>query len=175
MDTIRPVTTDDVEELTALLVRNRDFLAPWEPLRDDDYFTVPTQRALLENVLDEQEAGRRLSLAIVDDTRIVGRIDLSGITRGALQSASIGYWVAADRNGRGFAGRAVAEVAALAFGMLNLHRLQAETLPENAASQRVLERNGFTRFGTAPEYLWIAGRWRDHHLYHRLNPEWRPV
>ncbi len=35
----------------------------------------------------------------------------------------------------------------------------------NVASQRVLERNGFVRFGLAPEYLNIDGRWQDHILY----------
>ncbi|HJE57352.1 MAG TPA: GNAT family N-acetyltransferase [Nocardiopsis listeri] len=174
METTRPVTVDDAEELTALLLDNREFLAPWEPLHDEEYFTVAVQRALLESALVEHANGRRLPLAIVDGGRIVGRINLSGITRGGLQSAAVGYWVAADSNGRGIATRAVAEVVELAFGELHLHRLQAETLPENAASQRVLERNGFTRFGVAPEYLRIAGKWRDHHLFHRINRDWRP-
>ena len=171
----RLVTVDDVEELTAVLIRNREFLAPWEPLRDDAYFTIRTQRALVENALAEHEAGRTVPLAIIDAGRLVGRINLSGIRRGGLQSGAVGYWVAADSNGRGLATEAVAEVVALAFGELNLHRVQAETLPENAASQRVLERNGFTRYGTVPEYLRIDGRWRDHVLHHRLNRDWRPA
>lgn len=174
METTRLVTVDDAEELTALLVRNRRFLAPWEPLHDDDHFTLPVQRALLESALADHGNGRRLPLVIVDEGRIVGRLNLSGITRGGLQSAAIGYWVAADSNGRGIATKAVTEAVERAFGELNLHRLQAETLPENTASQRVLERNGFTRFGVAPEYLRIAGKWRDHHLFHRINRDWRP-
>ncbi|WP_017603616.1 GNAT family N-acetyltransferase [Nocardiopsis alkaliphila] len=171
----RLVTVDDAEELAETLARNRGFLAPWEPLRDDAYFTIPTQRALLENALAEHEVGRTLPLAIVEEGRLVGRINLSGIRRGGLQSGAVGYWVAADSNGRGLATEAVAEVVELAFGPWNLHRVQAETLPENIASQRVLERNGFTRYGTVPEYLRIAGRWRDHVLFHRINRDWRPL
>ena len=49
----------------------------------------------------------------------------------------------------------------VAFGELGLHRLQAETLLDNVASQKVLERNGFVRIGMAPTYLKIAGRWQD--------------
>ena len=56
----------------------------------------------------------------------------------------------------------------LAFGELGLHRVQAATLPHNAASQRVLTNNGFALIGVAPRYLRIAGRWQDHLLFQRL-------
>jgi [ribosomal protein S5]-alanine N-acetyltransferase len=59
---------------------------------------------------------------------------------------------------------------AVAFLELGLHRIEAGTLLANIASQRVLERNGFVRFGVAPEYLNIAGRWQDHAIYQVLNP-----
>jgi ribosomal-protein-alanine N-acetyltransferase len=39
------------------------------------------------------------------------------------------------------------------------------------ASQRVLERNGFVRYGLAPAYLEIAGRWQDHVMYQALAPD----
>ncbi|MFJ4296180.1 GNAT family N-acetyltransferase [Curtobacterium sp. NPDC089689] len=82
----------------------------------------------------------------------------------------MGYWVRGDRLRRGHATTAVRLAVAHAFGRLGLHRVQAETLPENVASQRVLERNGFVRFGTAPEYLRIAGEWRDHVMFQVLAP-----
>jgi [ribosomal protein S5]-alanine N-acetyltransferase len=53
----------------------------------------------------------------------------------------------------------------VAFEELGLHRVQAATLLDNVRSQRVLERNGFVRFGVAPTYLNISGRWQDHALY----------
>lgn len=77
--------------------------------------------------------------------------------------------MSAARNGRGVATAAVGATVELAFHQLQLHRLQAGTLVHNAASQRVLERNGFVRFGLAPGYLHIAGRWQDHVLFQRLN------
>jgi [ribosomal protein S5]-alanine N-acetyltransferase len=59
----------------------------------------------------------------------------------------------------------VRDIVGVAFGELNLHRVQAETLVYNVRSQRVLEHNGFVRIGMAPAYLNIAGRWQDHILY----------
>jgi ribosomal-protein-alanine N-acetyltransferase len=55
-----------------------------------------------------------------------------------------------------------------AFGELGLHRVQAGTLVHNHGSRRVLQRNGFARFGLAERYLRIAGEWQDHVLWQRL-------
>ena len=52
-------------------------------------------------------------------------------------------------------------MTALGFNELGPHRVQAETLIPNARSQRVLERVGFVRDGTAPEYPKITGRGHD--------------
>lgn len=75
-----------------------------------------------------------------------------------------------SHNGRGLASAAVADAVRVAFDELRLHRLQAETLLHNTASQRVLAWNGFQPFGIAPSYLKIAGRWQDHILFHLFNP-----
>jgi [ribosomal protein S5]-alanine N-acetyltransferase len=101
---------------------------------------------------------------------VLGRITLNNIVRGAFQSCSLGYWVRSSANGRGHATAAVALMLRTAFTDLGLHRVEAGTLVHNAASQRVLERNGFERFGLAPQYLRIAGRWQDHVLFQVLAP-----
>ncbi|MEH1097778.1 GNAT family N-acetyltransferase [Micromonospora sp. CPCC 205561] len=167
----RLISPDDAPALTERLRENRDFLAPWDPLRDDAFFTLDAQRDAIAQALQAYDRGTMVPLAIVDaDDRLIGRINVNGITRGAFQSAAIGYWVGASHNGRGVATGAVAEVAELAFGELGLHRLQAETLIHNTASQRVLTRNGFVPYGIAPQYLKIAGEWQDHILYQLLAP-----
>ena len=71
--------------------------------------------------------------------------------------------------GQGLATKAVASVRRIAFGRLGLHRIEAGTLERNVRSQRVLERNGFERFGLAPRYLRIDGRWQDHILFQVIN------
>lgn len=58
----------------------------------------------------------------------------------------------------------------LAFDELRLHRVQAETLPSNLPSQRVLQRVGFVHYGSAPSYIQIAGRRQDNLLYQLLTP-----
>lgn len=170
MPVTRLVSENDAQALTALLVANREFLAPWEPDRQDSYFTVARQREIISRQLADY--GREVTVPLVitdEDGSVAGRITMNGVTRGAFQSATIGYWVSRDRNGRGLATAAVADVIACAFRELGLHRLQAETLLHNTASQRVLSQNGFRPFAIAPSYLKIAGRWQDHIMFHLLS------
>jgi len=166
----RLITLDDAAALASLLRVNREFLAPWEPVRPEEYFTVEGQQAVVREALDACERGTTLPHVIVDDTgAVIGRITLNGIVRGPFRSCSMGYWLSADANGRGYATRAVRELVRTAFEELELHRVQAETLLDNVRSQRVLERTGFVRIGMAPGYLAIAGRWQDHFIYQTLN------
>jgi ribosomal-protein-alanine N-acetyltransferase len=163
---IRPITPGDAPVLAQLLRDSRDFLAPWEPARSEDYFTADGQRAFISRALAHREQGAGFPYAILGESgRVAGRINLNDVVRGPFQSASLGYWVNAADNGRGLATAAVREIIGLAFGKLGLHRIQAGTLPHNVRSQRVLARNGFTRIGLAPAYLRIEGRWQDHLLY----------
>lgn len=170
MTSCRLITPDDAPALAQLLRLNRDFLAPSEPLRSDDYFTEDTQRIVIQDALREHEQGRNLPLVIVDEEAcLIGRITLNGIVRGAFQSCSVGYWVSQSEGGCGVASAALKQVISVAFGELGLHRIQGETLLDNFASQKVLDRNGFVRVGMAPDYLKIAGRWQDMILYQLIN------
>src|ERR1022692_1911802 len=125
----RLVTLDDVPVLAQLLGVNRGFLAPWEPVRGDGYFTADGQRAVIRDALERHEGGSALPHVVLDKHgRVVGRVTLSEIVRGAFQSCSLGYWVSAPGNGRGLATAAVRDITRVAFGEHGLHRIQAATL-----------------------------------------------
>jgi [ribosomal protein S5]-alanine N-acetyltransferase len=170
--TTRPLSLDDAAALTAIVREDRDFLAPWEPSRTESWFTEDGQREEIRVKLEQQARGLVVPHVVLDDDdEVVGRINLNNVVRGAFESCSVGYSIRAAANGRGHATAAVAAMLRVAFGELGLHRVEAGTLVHNAASQRVLERNGFVRFGLAPQYLRIAGRWQDHVLFQLLAPE----
>ena len=174
---IRVVAEDDASALAEVLGRNRTFLAPWDPVRDDAYFTVDGQRDLLASSLRRHRHGLDWPGVITVDAAPVGRVNLNNVIRGAFCSADLGYWVDQARSGCGVATAAVGAVVRLAFTELDLHRVQAGTLLHNRGSQKVLERNGFMPIGVAPRYLHIAGRWQDHLLFQRLadDPSNRPT
>ncbi|WP_165069925.1 GNAT family N-acetyltransferase [Marisediminicola senii] len=167
---IRLVHLDDDEALAELLDHNRGYLAPWEPVRDSDYFSVAGQHADIEMALVRHARGEVMPFVVLNDHgEVAGRITLSNIARGPLQSCTMGYWVAEDQTGKGLATEAVRAATACAFTEVGLHRVQAETLLANVASQKVLAKNGFKQYGLAPEYLKIAGVWQDHLMFQRLN------
>lgn len=165
----RLVRLTDAAEMAELYAANREYLAPWDPARPEGFFTVEGQAEVLAAQLSDHARGVGEPRAVVEGGRIVGRINLSGIVRRAFRSAIVGYWIDRGHAGRGLAGAALAEMVRVAFDELDLHRLEAGTLPHNLASQAVLARNGFERFGYAPRYLQIAGRFQDHVLFQRLN------
>lgn len=165
---LRLLRTGDAEALVAAYEKNREHLAPWDPARPDDYYTADWHVADIERSLGVHAAGNGLPLVIASGDRIVGRVNLTSIVRGPLQSAVLGYWLDADLNGRGIVSAAVAAVIRIARDELGLHRLEAGTLVHNDASQRVLAKAGFEQFGLAPKYLRIAGEWQDHKLFQIL-------
>jgi RimJ/RimL family protein N-acetyltransferase len=55
----------------------------------------------------------------------------------------------------------------------DITRIQAETHTENSASQRVLEKAGFTREGTKRQASFVRGQWQDDVLFSILREEWK--
>lgn len=172
------LSSADVPALVELEMRNREQLLVGAPRRDEEWFTEAGQRTALAHALAAKETGLGIPLGIrllaEGRSRLVGRLTISGITRGAFQSASLGYWVDDVETGRGIATHAVHLATALAFGGLGLHRLQAEVQVGNEASVRVLERCGFTEYGLAPDYLRLGDGWADCRLFQRVHDGWAP-
>lgn len=167
--TIRPAARADAADVAALLVTQRAHLAPWDPRREPAFYTRDGQRSRLSRAERERAAGTSFRFLIREDGELAGEVSLTNVVRRSFQSANLGYWVAAERCGRGIATAAVRAVCALAFDELGLHRLEAGTMLHNVGSQIVLDRNGFTPFGVAVDYLRIAGAWRDHVLFQRTS------
>lgn len=165
---VRVLRLSDAERLGAAYQRNREHLAPWEPCRNEKFFTMAGQTASIESKLSLFIAGSGVPWVLLDEERIVGVMTLSGIVRGPFLSAHLGYWVDKEYNGRGIGTAAVAYAVGTARTELGLHRLQAATLPNNAASQKILRRSDFEEIGLAPAYLKLAGSWQDHILYQRI-------
>lgn len=166
--TLTLVSDADAPALAAAYQRNRNYLAPWEPLRPDAFFTGDGQRSIIDAKLALFQAGSEVPWVLADGERIIGTITLTGIVRGPFLSANLGYWIDGEYAGRGLGTAAVTAVVETARERLGLHRIQAATLLHNAASQRILDKSGFAQIGLAPRYLKIAGRWQDHLLFQRI-------
>jgi ribosomal-protein-alanine N-acetyltransferase len=164
---IDELKAEDGTALAAAYSRNRKHLERWEPTRDEDFFTEDGQLIAVAAQLSAVGAGMLAAWVLWYGDEVVGRVNLNNIVLGVLRSASVGYWVAEDHGGQGLASGAVEFACAQAQGR-GLHRVEAGTLLDNDASQRVLERCGFELIGTATRYLFINGAWQDHRLYQRI-------
>ena len=115
-----------------------------------------------------------VSAAIVLAYVLLGGLTLGEIRRGVSQTATLGYWMGAPHAGKGYMTRAVRAAALYGFKQLRLHRIEAACVVANAASARLLIKNGFQREGRARAYLKINGVWHDHELFALLDTDTLP-
>jgi ribosomal-protein-alanine N-acetyltransferase len=171
---LRESMEGDAPVFLDLILRNRDFLQPFEPRRPDGWFTLDGVRAELARAARDRRSDAAFSFGIWEreSGALVGRVTLANVVRGAWQNATLGYFVGEQWGRRGYATWAVREALAFAFGWANLHRVQAAVMPRNRASVRVLEKNRFRREGRANRYLRINGIWEDHDVYALTVEEW---
>ena len=133
-------------------------------------------RAFVQMFLEQQrkQARRRFQLAVTlhSDGRLIGNC---GIRRKPDNDwyAGIGYELAPDCWGQGFATEAARAMVKFGFRDLGLHRISSWCIADNTASARVLERLGFRQEGRLRRNEYFKRRWRDTLLYALLVDEWK--
>ncbi len=173
--TLRPPVHSDFREWAAMRDSSRDFLAQWEPVWAADHLS---RKGFTNRVYWAQRSignGSAVPLFLFrrDNQALVGAITLDNIRRGPAQAGTLGYWTGAPFARQGYMREAIGAVVHYAFSQLDLSRIEAACLPENAASRGLLEKSGFKYEGVAQSYLQINGRWRTHVLYASLRSDRR--
>ncbi len=173
--TLRPPVHSDFRAWAALRRESEDYLTPWEPEWATDHLS---RKAFTNRVYWAQRSisnGSAVPLFLIRrcDDMIVGAITLDNIRRGPAQAGTLGYWTGAPFSRQGYMREAIGAVVHHAFTRLDLSRIEAACLPENAASRGLLEQSGFKYEGVAQNYLQIDGRWRTHVLYATLRSDRR--
>jgi [ribosomal protein S5]-alanine N-acetyltransferase len=173
--TLRLPAHSDWRAWSTLREASATFLTPWEPVWAHDHLT---RKAFTNRVYWAQRAetqGTALPLLLIrrSDAALLGAITLDNIRRGPAQTGTLGYWIGVDFTRQGLMREAIKAVVHHAFTALDLSRIEAACLPENAASRGVLEKCGFKYEGVAQSYLQINGRWRNHVLYANLRSDRR--
>ncbi|MFD3514680.1 GNAT family N-acetyltransferase [Streptomyces sp. NPDC058657] len=166
---IRPFRLDDAEEFTARVRESRELHRPWlaPPEHTEAY------RGYAGTLIqDPTRAG--FLVCTRDDGRIAGFININNIVEGAFQNGTLGYGAFAHATGRGLMSEGLSLVLEHAFGRLGLHRLEANIQPGNAASLALVRRAHFRYEGYSPDFLFLAGAWRDHERWALTAPELRP-
>jgi [ribosomal protein S5]-alanine N-acetyltransferase len=164
---------DDIPAILSYYRNNRDFLAPFEPRKSADFYTVQHWESLLQQRILESELARSLKLFLFlkqSPQTLIGSVNFSNFTRGVFQNCTVGYSLAERYQGQSYMSEALRAGIAHIFLTLQFHRIEANYLPHNQRSGRLLKHLGFVVNGYAPDYLYIDGRWQDHILTSLLNP-----
>lgn len=111
-----------------------------------------------------------LAVTAADDGLVgFARLGLDGV-----HAAKLGYAIAADYWGRGYATDSVGTLTDFGFRGLKLHRISAAMGPDNTASIAIVRRLGMTYEGRIRDHVYTNGQWRDSLLYSVLADEWPP-
>lgn len=155
--------------------RNREHLERWEPPRSEHYYTLKGTQQRIRDYLLQAQQGNVLPLVALDRDRrsIIATVNISNIVRGIFQAAHLGYGLDEACQGKGIMSEILAATLPEIFGELKLHRIMANYIPTNQRSARVLKRAGFVEEGIARDYLFIDGKWQDHILTSKTNPDFR--
>jgi ribosomal-protein-serine acetyltransferase len=166
---LRPFSQDDAAELTGVIAANREHLARWLPWATS--YGHQDSVDYIARKIAQIEDNDGFEGAIVLDGKIVGgagfhRVDWIS------QTTSIGYWLAADAQGRGLMTATVRALLDHAFGIWDLHRVVIEVVVDNTRSRAIPERLGFTEEGILREAKLIHGGYEDAVLYAMLASDW---
>jgi ribosomal-protein-alanine N-acetyltransferase len=159
----------DFRDWAGLRAASAPFLTPWEPVWAEDHLSRRSFTGRVHWAGRSVAQGTALPLFLTLDDRVIGAITLDHIRRGPAQSGTLGYWIGQPYARQGFMREAIQGIVSHAFAEMDISRIEAACLPENAASRGVLEKTGFKYEGVAQSYLQINGRWRNHVLYANLR------
>jgi ribosomal-protein-alanine N-acetyltransferase len=157
---------DSADDFLEMTTGSKAFHEPW--------VFPPTDLRRFKAYLERVEKGNAYGffIARLDDDSLAGVININDVVMGGFLSGSLGYYAAAPYCGRGYMSEALALVLDYAFTVLDLHRIEANIQPTNAASLALVKRLGFRKEGFSPAFLRIDGEWRDHERWAMLNEEW---
>jgi ribosomal-protein-alanine N-acetyltransferase len=173
--TLRLPEHGDWRQWSELRDTSAEFLSKWEPVWANDHLT---RRSFTNRVYWAQRAeaqGTALPMLLIrrEDNQLLGALTLDNIRRGPAQAGTLGYWIGQPYSRQGYMREAILALTHHAFTRMDLSRMEAACLPENAPSRGVLEKCGFKYEGVAQSYLQINGRWRNHVLYANLRGDRR--
>ncbi|MBW9150533.1 GNAT family N-acetyltransferase [Clostridium sp. CM028] len=166
---IHALIPSDAEEVLEFHLRNRKFLRPFEPSRDEKFYTLESQKRTLVENYKQFLNGNVVNFGIYKNNKLIGKIKISNIVMGSFKNAFIGYSMDEKEQSKGYMKESVKLVMKYAFEELELHRIEATTLIDNEKSQRVLSSCGFKELGISEKHLYVNGEWRDQMVFYKVK------
>jgi RimJ/RimL family protein N-acetyltransferase len=170
---LRPITISDRWAFFEIF-SDAEALEYWsrEPIK-----TMEESDRLLRKELDWAASGSCMSWGIEvrgAESRgaggLIGKVVLFAVNE-QNRRAEIGYILGRPYWRKGYMSEALTRVLAYAFDELHLHRIEADTDPNNQSSLALLQRLGFRREGLFRDRWWVNGKWHDSVMFGLLDRE----
>ncbi len=165
----------DVTSILNYFKENETRFASTDPPKPEGFHTESYWLDRIQSAHIEFEGEQTLRLFLFDsltNSSVVGTITFTQMFRGPFHACNLGYAIDGKNEGKGLMTEALQVAIEYVFETLNFHRIMANHLLENERSARLLKRLGFIIEGTAMNYLFINGKWRDHILNSLTNEKW---
>lgn len=168
---LRPLEECHAEALYRLVERNRARLRIWLPWVDTTR-AVADCLEFIRTARAQRAAGEALHLGIWAGGQLAGGTGYRAIDR-ANRSASIGYWLDGEAEGRGIVTRSTAALTDHLIREMAVHRVEIRCAVGNTRSCAVPARLGFTREGVLRQAEWVNDRFQDLVVWSMLAHEWK--
>ncbi|SHL74722.1 GNAT family N-acetyltransferase [Flavobacterium xanthum] len=163
---LRRVVPTDVKEIFALRSNPETMKYIPRPLLKTDEDTLE-HVAMIDSKIDTNE-GINWAITLKDNPKLIGIIGHYRIKPEHFR-AEIGYMLLPEYHGKGIISEAVKEAIRYGFQVMKLHSIEAVIDPENQASAKVLEKNGFVKEAHFKENEYYDGRFWDSVVYSLLD------
>lgn len=143
---------------------NKDAFERWDSTRPEKFYTLSYQQTFLsaEKRLFSKGTGMRYWIFLKGDTSsILGSVSFSYLND-SIRHCSIGYKLAEQYQGNGYATEAASFLIPLIMSEFDIHRIEADIMPSNVSSLRLIDRLGFHYECIAVKSHEILGNPEDH-------------
>ncbi|MFC4261762.1 GNAT family N-acetyltransferase [Ferruginibacter yonginensis] len=130
---------------------------------------LPVYKMMIDNVANNISVPWWIVLKATNET--VGQIGFHYIDI-QNERAEIGYYLLPQYQNKGITTKAIKAVVAYGFEHLHFHSIEAKVDPENTASARVLQKNGFIEEGMLRQNYYYNNRFNNTQIFGILKDEW---
>ncbi len=163
---LRRVLNEDINEIFALRSDPEVMKYIPRPLvktKEDALLHI----AMINEKIDSNE-GINWAITLKDNPKLIGIIGLYRISPEHFR-AEIGYMLLPEYQRKGIIFEAIKSVVKYGFEVMQLHSIEASIDPENFASEKVLQKNGFVKEAHLKENEFYEGRFLDTVIFSLLK------
>lgn len=169
---LRPLTQADLPDLHEYHGNpERVRYIPW-PVRTPEDISTWFERAENYTSIRNEDGHLLLGIESLELGRVIGQVNASLLPDGN-NTASLGYIISPNAEGKGFASEAVAALVDHLFTQESIHRIVLDIDVRNTPSIKLANRLGFRLEGTHLENDFLKGEWCSMHVFALLSREWQ--